>query len=50
MRLNVEEILFVIATNEIDRGQLEEWCFLRSMVKQVDKCIEMDGRHFKHLL
>lgn len=36
------------AINEIDRVKLKK--VARNMVKRVEKCIEVDGQHFQHLL
>jgi hypothetical protein len=36
------------AIEEVDEGTLRK--VARNMVKRVDKCIEMNGHHFQHLL
>jgi hypothetical protein len=36
------------AIEEINKRTLRK--FARNMVKRVDKCIEMNGHHFQHLL
>jgi hypothetical protein len=36
------------AIEEVNEGTLRK--FVRNMVKRVDKCIEMNGHHFQHLL
>jgi len=36
------------ATEEVNEGMLRK--FARNTVKRVDKCIEMNGHHFQHLL
>jgi len=33
---------------EVNKGTLRK--VARNMVKRVDKCIEMNGHHFQHLL
>jgi hypothetical protein len=34
--------------NEVNEGTLRK--FMGNMVKRVDKCIEINGQHFQHLL
>jgi hypothetical protein len=36
------------AIEEVNEGMLRK--VARNMVKRVDKCIEMNGHHFQHLL
>ena len=36
------------AIEEVNEGKLRK--VARNMVKRVDKCIEMNGYHFQHLL
>jgi hypothetical protein len=43
LRMNITR-----AIEEVNKRTLRK--VARSMVKRVDKCIEMDGHHFQHLL
>jgi hypothetical protein len=47
-KFRILKMIFTCAIEEINERTLRK--FARNMVKRVDKCIEMDGHHFQHLL
>ena len=46
--LNEYEMNITRAIEEVNEGTLRK--VARDVVKRVDKCIEMNGHHFQHLL
>ena len=46
--INEYEMNITRAIEEVNEGTLRK--VARNMVKPVDKCIEMNGQHFQHLL
>ena len=46
--MNEYEMNITPAIEEVNEGTLRK--VARNMVKLVDKCIEMNGHHFQHLL
>ena len=46
--MNEYEMNITRAIEEVNEGTLRK--VARNMVKRVDKCIEMNGHHFQHLL
>ena len=46
--MNDYEMNVTRAIKEVNEGTLRK--VARNMVKRVDKCIEMNGHHFQHLL